>query len=308
MTREPEDPKAAPPTVFRRLLRLYPRGHRERYGEEMLSVAEHRWRRAGGGSKATTREAAGLIRGAAGVWNDRMRRTTMKTGRGWMTGWLLDGRFLARSLWRSRGYVATTVLVLACAVAATASVFSYVRGTLLAESPYQDPESLMVVWGSNVQNGQLRDVISGPNFIDLQERITALDPVAAFHTDAAYLMVDGRPEVLDANEVSADFFRALGVEAELGRLFDDRERMSGGARTVVVTYGFWRDRLEADPGAVGSVLSLEGDPRTVIGVLPEDFDFVSPTPLSRCTTTSSPACRGATSTTTCSGGSRPARR
>jgi len=150
VTREPEDPKAAPPTVFRRLLRLYPRGHRERYGEEMLSVAEHRWRRAGGGSKATTREAAGLIRGAAGVWNDRMRRTTMKTGRGWMTGWLLDGRFLARSLWRSRGYVATTVLVLACAVAATASVFSYVRGTLLAESPYPDPESLMVVWGSIV--------------------------------------------------------------------------------------------------------------------------------------------------------------
>lgn len=238
-------------------------------------MAEYRWRSAGGGTWATLRGAFGLLSGAMGLWMDETRRTMMGMGR----GWALDLRFVGRSLWRARGYVLTTVLVLACAVAATASVFSYVRGTLLYEPPYPDAESVMIVWGSSVERGQRRDVISGPNYIDLKDRLTALDPVAALHTDAAYLMVDGRPEVMTAQEVTADFFRVLGVEPALGRLFDDKDRMSGAAETVVVSHGFWRDRLGGSPDALGSVLQFEGDPRTVIGVLPEGFEFIAPAPL-----------------------------
>ena len=265
----------APVGLFRWLLWLYPRRHRRRFGAEMVEMAEYRWRRHGGGAGATLAAVRGLLIAAVGVWMDEVRRKTMTMKR----GWALDLRFVIRSLWRSKGYVATTVLVLACAVAATASVFSYVRGTLLHDPSYPNAESVMIVWGSNLENGQLRDVISGPNYVDLQARITSLDPVAAFHTDAAYLMVDGRPEVMDAQEVSVDFFQVLGVEAALGRLFGDEDRMSGAAATVVVSHGFWRDRMNASPDAVGSVLSFEGDPRTVIGVLPDGFEFISPTPL-----------------------------
>jgi putative ABC transport system permease protein len=194
-------------------------------------------------------------------------------------GWGLDVRFLVRSLWRERGYVATAILVLACAVGVNATVYSYVRGTLLYEPPYPEPDDIMVVWGSNVANGQLRDVISGPNYLDFREHVTALDPVAAFHSDGVYLTGEGRPEVLEALSVTSDFFRVLDVQPALGRLFEERDRTSSAPATMVVTHGFWRDRLDSDPGVIGSALDIAGEPSTVIGVLPEGFEFIAPAPL-----------------------------
>jgi predicted permease len=263
------------PRPLELVLWLYPPSHRRTYGREMLIVAHHRWSKMGGGGRATVVAAADLVWGALGVWTDRIGRGMMGLGRG--LG--LDVRFVARSLWKSRGYVTTAVVVLACAVAVNATVFSYVRGTLLDEPPYPEPERVMVVWGSNVVEGRFRDVISGPNYIDIQERATSLRPVAAFHSDGAYLMVDGHPEVLDALEVTVDFLDVLGIEPAIGRFFDERDRMSGGAETVVVTHAFWTDRLGSDPDVVGKRLDFEGAPRTVIGVLPEGFEFISPAPL-----------------------------
>lgn len=257
------------------LLRLYPARHRATYAQEMLDVAEYRWDRDGRSVRAELVAVLDIALGAAGVWNDRLRRGTMGSGRGlW-----LDLRFVARSLWKSRGYVLTAVTVLACAVAANAAVFSYVRGTLLYEAPYDDPEDVMLVWGSNAEDGQLRDVISGPNYIDYRERARALEGVAAFHTDVQWLQVDGRPQVIDAQEVTVEFLDILGVTPFMGRVFGEQDRMSGAAETVVVTYAFWRDRMGSDPNAVGTTLPFDPEPRTVIGVLPEGFEFISPAPL-----------------------------
>lgn len=263
------------PAALRLLLRLYPRAHRREYGEEMWAVVERRWLRAGGTTGATLAAVVDLCSGAVGVWADTIGRV----GMGATKGWGLDARFVTRSLARSPGYVTTAVLVLACAVAVNATVFSYVRGTLLNVPPYPDPEAVMVVWGSNVSEGQLRDVVSGPNYIDLQERITTLDPIAAIHSDGAYLIVDGRPEVLEALEVTVDFLDVLGVSPAIGRFFDERDRYSGAPGTVVVTYAFWRDRLGSDRDVIGTTLPFEGEARTVIGVLPEGFEFIAPTPL-----------------------------
>lgn len=257
------------------LLRLYPRAHRRAYGVEMLEAAAHRIRASGGGLGAKLAAVLGFTAGAVGVWADRIAKETTGMGRGWG----LDARFVARSLRGARGYLVTAVLVLACAVAVNATVYSYVRGTLLAEPPYPDADRIMIVWGSASANGQRRDVISGSNYIDLQTRVRSLDPVAAFHHDAAYFMVDGRPQVIDALEVSVDFFEIFGVEPALGRLFDETDRMSGGPETVVVTHAFWRDHLGSDPDVLGTTLDLETDPRTVIGVLPEGFEFIAPTPV-----------------------------
>lgn len=261
--------------LLRALLWLYPPRHRRTYGEEMLAAARYRWERAGGRPWVAVAVVTDVATGAAGVWLDGVKRMTMGMGK----GWFLDVKFVARSLWRSRGYAATTVLVLACAVAANATVFSFVRGTLLSPPPYPDPDEVMVVWGSNVVDGQLRDVISGPAYIRMQEETSSFTHLAAMHRDAAYLTVGGRPEVLDAIEATVDFFRVLGIQPAMGRVFGEEDRMSGAPRTVVVTYAFWRDRLEADPGAVGSTLPLEGEAATIIGVLPEGFEFLAPAPL-----------------------------
>lgn len=262
-------------SFWRTLLWLYPPSHRRQYGHEMLSVAGVRWEQGGSTAWAGGVVAMDLVVGAAGVWLDRMGRATMGLGQ----GWILDARFVGRSLWRSRGYAATAVVVLACAVAANATVFSFVRGTLLAAPGWPDPDRVMVVWGSNLENGQLRDVISGPAYIEMQEATTSFERIAAFHNDDAYLLVDGRPEVLGAIEGTVDFLRVLGVTPVMGRLFGEEDRTSSAPPTVIVTYGFWRDRLDSDPAVIGSSLPLEGQPTTVIGVLPEGFEFIAPAPL-----------------------------
>jgi predicted permease len=215
------------------------------------------------------------------AWNAvrvRAERTRMRA-QGGVYGWALDARFVLRSFRRSPGYAATAVAVLAGAVAVNAAVFSFVRGTLLSEPSYPDADRVVVGWGSNVANGQLRDVVSGPNFIEMRERATTLEALAAIHFGGATLMEDGRPTVLDVQEVSVDFFDAVPVRPFLGRVFAREDRTSTGPAHVVVSYAFWRDRLGADVAAVGRTIPLNGKAYTVIGVLPEGFEFVMPAPL-----------------------------
>lgn len=201
------------------------------------------------------------------------------TGMGPGRGWGLDIRFVARSLARSPGYALTVVVVLAGAVAVNAAVFSFVRGTLLPTPTYPGADRVVLAWGSNTAAGQLRDVVSGPNFLDLRRRTSALEALAAFHGDAAVLFEEGRPLVLDANSVTVDFWEVVPVEPAVGRLFGERDRTSSGPAVVVVSYAHWRDAMGADREAVGSTIPLNGEPHTVIGVLPEGFEFVRPAPF-----------------------------
>ncbi len=264
-----------PPGVFRRILALLPARHRRLYESEIWEVVCHRWVKAGGGSRASAAALWDLVSGVGGVWMDHSREATMEMTR----GWLGDLRFVVRSLWKSRGYVVTATAVLACAVAANATVYSYVRGTLLARPSYPDPAGVAIIWGSNLENGQRRDVISGPNFIDLHEGLSSVEAVSAFHYDGTYIEVDGRPEVLGALEVTVDFLSVLRVAPALGRFFDEADRFSGGPESIVVTHAFWQDRLGGDPSVIGSTLVLEDSPRTVIGVLPADYNFIAPAPI-----------------------------
>jgi predicted permease len=171
------------------------------------------------------------------------------------------------------------VAVLAGAVAVTAAVFSFVRGTLLPAAPYPGADRVVVAWGSNPSQGQLRDVVSGPNYLDLRARTTSLEALAAFHTEAAVLARDGRPVVVEANAASVDFFEAVPVEPALGRVFDEGDRTSGGPAVVLVSHEHWRDALRGDPEAVGRAVPLNGVPHTVVGVLPPGFEFIRPAPF-----------------------------
>ena len=270
---------SAPTPLHRLLVRIHPRSHRKRYGEEMLAVLAHRYRWAPASRLGVVHLHLETLIDLA--WNALLLWS--RTGAGLAAeGWKGTGgdvRFVLRSLLRSPGYAAAALLVVAGAVAVNATVFGFARGTLLNEPPWRDPAGIVLVWGSSTSGGQLRDVISGPNFIDLASASRAVRPLAAFHEDESYLTTEGHPEVIGALEVSVDFLDVLGVEPVLGRDFDGRDRSAGAPATVLVSHAFWRDRLGSDPAAVGSALNLEGSPRTILGVLPEGFEFSIPAPL-----------------------------
>ena len=266
------------PRLHRLLVRLHPASHRRRYGAEMLAVLAHRYagvRRPAERARLHVVTLADLAWNGALLWLGAARRFT----RGFCEGLGTDLRFVLRTLTRGPGYAATALVVVAGAVAINATVFGFVKGTLLNEPPYQDPARIVLVWGSSTSGGQLRDVISGPNFIDFRRSSRTLQTMAAFHEDGSYITVDGHPEVLGALEVSVDFLDVLGVGPMLGRDFDERDRMSGAPAAVLVSHAFWQDHLDGDPGVIGRALVMEGSPKTILGVLPPGFEFSIPAPI-----------------------------
>ncbi len=289
-TQRPAPGRGGPPPALRRLLALFPLGHSTEYGNEIWEVARYRWDRRGGGRVATLALIRDLVGGAMVLRLDELGTRVGGMGRGWR----LDARFVIRSLGRSWGYVLTAVTVLACAIAANTTVFSYVKGTLLTEPAWPDAEEVSIVWARNLENGQVRDVASGPNVVDMRERL-ATARIAAFHYDGTYFDAEGRPEVVTALDVSVDFFGVLGVEPALGRGFGEAERHTGSQPTIVVSHAFWRDRLGGTRDAVGAPILLEGVPHTVIGVLAEDFQFVAPAPILRALTDDEMAARSRSS-------------
>jgi predicted permease len=198
--------------------------------------------------------------------------------RGWR-GLGIDVRLVTRGLRRAPGFALTAILVLAVTVAVNSAVFAFVRGTLLQAPPYRSPDRLVLAWGSNPVNGQLRDVISGSNFIDLRERASTLAPLAAFHEDDVAVMRDGRPLVVTALEVTVDFLQVLGVTPLLGSDFGPHDRISGARPAALVAHGFWQDALGGRTDLVGSTIEVDGRMTTIIGVLPEGFRFAGTSSL-----------------------------
>jgi predicted permease len=184
-----------------------------------------------------------------------------------------DIRVVARGLMRTPGFTFTALAVLAVAVAANTAVFAFVRGTLLERPPYENPEAIVLVWGSEPLNGQLRDVVSGANFIDLRQRASSVSALAAVHGDDVVLMRQGRPEVLQALQVTVDFLRVLGIRPALGSDFGEVDRRSKAPPSVIVSHAFWREVLGAGADVVGRTLEIDGALTTVVGVLPAGFRF-----------------------------------
>jgi putative ABC transport system permease protein len=268
--------KNGPRWLFRLLIALFPRDHRRAFGDEMLDVFEHRFagRRAGwaGGIAAAAHAVADGVGSALRVRFDRFWPGRVSAA---FTP-IPHTRAVFRQLLRAPGFSATVLLVLAGAVAVNAAVFAFLRGSLFDAPTWRDPAGVMLVWGSNPSQGQIRDVIAGPTYIDLSQRSTSLTTTAALHGDEVVLTRDGRPTVYGALEVSVDFLRLLGVEPALGRDFGEGERLSGGEPAVIVSHAFWREELGGDVDAPSTTLVIDGETRTIVGVLPAGFRFADP--------------------------------
>jgi predicted permease len=239
------------------LLRLYPPGFRERYEAEMREVIGRDFAR---GRRVS---AAALAANALLAWVDLSWQSLRR-------GSIFD----LRGLRRARGFGAAVVLVVAVSVAMTIAASGFLRGTLFRPRPYPEPERLVFAWGSNASNGRIRDVVSGPVFLDLRRETGTLEGLAAIHGGSAVIERDGRPQVLDALEVSVDFLRILGVRPALGRDFGDEHRTSRGPRAVVLSHAFWREHFGGEGSAVGRTLVLNRSPHIVLGVMGPEFEFL----------------------------------
>ena len=180
-----------------------------------------------------------------------------------------DLRFATRTLTRERLFTAAAVLMLALGIGANSAMFALVDAILLRPLPFPAPDRLVVLWEQTPASPRSR--VSPINLLDWKARSRTFEGMAAYVPNVAGMVLaseDGNAETVPRQWVSSGIFDVLGVRPIAGRTFlpsDDAER----ATVVVLSESFWRTRFDADPGIVGRPLRLDGEPWTVIGIVPD---------------------------------------
>ena len=183
-----------------------------------------------------------------------------------------DVRFAIRTLRRTPGFTALTLLTFALGIGANTAIFSVVNAVLLRPLPY--PNAPRLVRAYEVLKGQgVFGSVAVLNWRDWQREVTTLAAVGGFATSGAILGGDAEPERVRATYVSGEVLPMLGVRPSLGRWFTRDEEIKGKHHVVILSDALWRNRFGADRGIVGREIRMEGLPYTVIGVMPASFNF-----------------------------------
>jgi putative ABC transport system permease protein len=191
-------------------------------------------------------------------------------------GWWQDLRYAARSLRGNPGFTAVAAITLALGVGANTAIFSVINAVMLRPLPYAQSDRLVRLWESNPPRGWPQFSVSHPNFLDWRARTRSWQALAA-ESGVTFTMAgqDGA-QIARGSMVSVDFLPALGVTPALGRnMRPEEDRPGGHTRVAILADGFWRRVFGGDPSVLGRAVALNGNPYTVIGVLPATFEWGS---------------------------------
>src|SRR5919199_1295807 len=182
-----------------------------------------------------------------------------------------DVRYAARVLWKSPGFTAVAVIAVALGVGANTAIFSVVNAVLLKPLAYRDPGQLVLI-NHNYQKIDLKASVSAPGYAFYRDNAKSFSDVAAFTAWGGNLTGEGEPERLEGMLATANLFQALGAQAAQGRTFSAEENQPGNNRVVVLSDAFWRRRF-AGQAVVGKNIAVNGEPYTIVGVMPPGFQF-----------------------------------
>jgi hypothetical protein len=189
-----------------------------------------------------------------------------------MIGLLHDVRFAVRRLRRNPGFSITAAAMLAMAICANTTIFSWINGTMLHPIPLaSDTKSLV-----SVMRGQWSITpsppFSYPDYRDLREGNRSFSGMIAYQNDWLTLTGGATAERIYVANVSANYFDVLGIKPALGRFFlPEEEERKGGVPYVVLSYSLWQTRFGGDPGIVGKPVEIARRPLSVIGIAPAGF-------------------------------------
>jgi predicted permease len=260
-----------------RLFNWFRRGSLERGLERELQY--HLDRRIADLSAAGIAEPEARRRAAVELGLDQVREEVRDV---WLTRWLRDFlydlRFSARSLRRSRGFTAATLLSLAVGIGATTAIYSLVDQVILHALPVRDPAQLVLVdWkGDQVAGGfGTYNLMSYPICHDLRQQTRFFDGVLCRAETLVNLSAGGDPRQVGAEIVSGSYFDVLGVGPALGRVIEEADDAAERAGPVVVlSYDFWQAQFSGAPNVVGRKVLVNQYPMTVAGVAARGFQGV----------------------------------
>ncbi|NIR42456.1 MAG: ABC transporter permease [Gemmatimonadetes bacterium] len=187
-----------------------------------------------------------------------------------------DVRFAFRSLRKQPGLVLAALFTLGLGIGANVAMFSVLNLALFQALPYPEAERL-VLGRTQWPDGGISWTVSAPDYYDVRDQATSFESLAALTPFARdfTLTGGGDAERISAAWISPGCFRTLGVSPLLGREFLPEESEPGGERVIMLSHELWQRRFSGDPGIIGSTVSIEGSPQTVVGVMPAEFEFVA---------------------------------
>ena len=202
--------------------------------------------------KESCREASGL------AWFDELRGNL---------------RYTLRALRKNPGFTVAAVLSLAVGIGVNTSAFTSVNSMVLHPFPYPHLERVMTVWTTDAKLGYPRRRLAAGNFFDWKKNSGTFEYLSAYRGWNATLTGVDDPRRLEAAQVSAGYFETLAMHPRLGRSFSEADSEPGRDGVAVVSDAFWKSQLASVADPLGRTVSLDTRTYTVIGVMPEEFDF-----------------------------------
>jgi predicted permease len=192
---------------------------------------------------------------------------------------LQDIQYGLRQLIKNPGFTLVAVLTLALGIGANTAIFSVVNAVLLKPLPFPAPEELVAVGDvdlSETISPPRLDSLCYPDFFDFREQNHSFSSMAVYRNRSLALVDDKGAQSVSGEKVSGEFFDVLGIKAMLGRGFTRVDEQAGGGPgglKVILSYGFWQRHFNRADDVIGRVMMLDGRPHTVIGVMPQGFQF-----------------------------------
>ncbi len=185
-------------------------------------------------------------------------------------------RYALRVLAKSPAFTLIAVITIALAIAANTVVFSLVNALLIRPLPYRAPQELVLLWQKFTAQGLDQIPVSAPEYLDYEKSLTSFERIAAVDYTDLNLTGGDMPERVQGAVVTPSLFPLLGVEPIKGRTFTNDEFGEGNDGVVVISARLWRRRFDSDPRLVGQQIALNGRNYTVVGIMPEKFEFPLP--------------------------------
>ena len=182
-----------------------------------------------------------------------------------------DVRFALRSFAKSRGLVTVAILSLAIGIGANTAIFSIVSALLLRPLPYQNPDRLVILWNTSPGLGITQDWFSTAQYFDIKTSHQGFEQVAIAIGGNYNLTGQGEPVRVGVVRVSSNLLPMLGFKAAQGRLFTADEDSVGHTLTAVLSHGLWVRQFGSDPHVIGRIITVNGQPYEVVGVMPQSF-------------------------------------
>ncbi|MCA1659903.1 MAG: ADOP family duplicated permease, partial [Verrucomicrobiaceae bacterium] len=183
-------------------------------------------------------------------------------------------RLAFRQLRKAPAFTVTALATVAICLGANLAIFAVINSILLRPLPFPDADRLVTIYNTYPKAGVLNDGSSITNYYERRGNIPAFSSLSIFLNRPEPVGEPGSTEQEEIMRVSAEFFTTLGVRPAMGRPFTEAD-MANEAKVVILSDGFWRERLNSDPNVLGRDLRVNGIPRQIVGVLPPDFRYLS---------------------------------